>query len=80
MRRRDCGFSVMARGFGTGQMNWGGLRPGRYQITASDENEPSWEEVVNVGNDGVLALTVDADALNSPVTIDVACLDPGAQR
>jgi hypothetical protein len=80
LRRRDCGFNVIARGYGTGQMNWGGLRPGSYQITAFDDKDQSWEEVADVGDDGVLALTVDADALNNPVTIEVDCLDPGSQR
>ena len=70
----------MARGYGTGQMNWGGLRPGSYQVTAFDDKDQSWEEVADVGDDGILALTVDADALNNPVTIDVTCLDPGGQR
>ena len=79
MRRRDCGFSVMARGYGTGQMNWGGLRPGSYQITAFDNNDQSWEDV-DVGADGILALTVDADAVNNPVTIEVNCLGPGGRR
>ena len=80
MRRRDCGFSVMARGYGTGQMNWGGLRPGSYQITAFDNNDQSWEDVADVGADGILALTVDADAVNNPVTIEVNCLGPGGRR
>ena len=80
MRRRDCGFSVMARGYGTGQMNWGGLRPGSYQITASDTKSQSWKEVAVVGADGILALTVDADAVSNPVTIDVTCLNSGGRR
>src|SRR5262249_33615295 len=33
LRRRDCGFNVTAKGYGTGQMNWGGLKPGTYQVT-----------------------------------------------
>ncbi len=80
MRRRDCGFSVMARGYGAGQMNWGGLRPGSYRITALDNKNHSWEHVTDVGDDGILALTVDADALQNPVAIDVACLNPSGQR
>ena len=80
MRRRECGFNVLAKGYGTGQMNWGGLQPGSYQVTAYDTKDKSWEEVAEVGEDGILALTVDADALDNPVTIDVTCLDPGAQR
>ncbi len=80
MRRRECGFSVMAKGYGTGQMNWGGLKPGSYQITALDTQDHFWEELAEVGDDGILALTVDADALNGPVNIEVACLDPGGPR
>ena len=70
----------MAKGYGTGQMNWGGLKPGSYQITAFDTKDHSWEEVAEVGDDGILALTVDADALGGPVNIDVTCLDPGGPR
>lgn len=70
----------MARGYGTGQMNWGGLRPGSYQITASDTKSQSWKEVAVVGADGILALTVDADAVSNPVTIDVTCLNSGGRR
>ncbi len=80
LRRRDCGFNVMAKGYGTGQMNWGGLKPGTYQISAFDTKDRSWEEVAEVGDDGILALTVDADALSGPVNIDVTCLDPGGPR
>ena len=61
-------------------MNWGGLKPGSYQITAYDTKDNSWEEVAEVGEDGILALTVDADALDNTVTIDVTCLDSGAQH
>ena len=32
LRRRDCGFTVMAKGYGTGQMTWGGLKPGVYHV------------------------------------------------
>ena len=32
MRRRECGFTVMAKGYGTGQMTWGGLKPGTYHV------------------------------------------------
>lgn len=80
LRRRDCGFNVMAKGYGTGQMNWGGLKPGTYQISAFDTKDHSWEEVAEVGDDGILALTVDADALSGPVNIDVTCLDQGGPR
>src|SRR5205807_1290157 len=73
MRRRDCGFTAVAKGFGTGQMTWGGLRPGIYHVLVRDfERKTLWDDVVDVGDDGRLAVTADADAMN-PLEIDVAC-------
>jgi hypothetical protein len=74
LRRQECGFTVMAKGFGTGQMRWGGLKPGLYRLTARDYNDVVWEDEAEVGQDGRLEFTADADA-NSPVEIRVACLE-----
>jgi polysaccharide biosynthesis protein PelA len=74
LRRQECGFTVMAKGFGTGQMSWGGLKPGLYRLTARDSNEVVWEDEGEVGQDGTLAFTADADA-TSPVEIKAACLE-----
>ena len=74
LRRRDCGFSVMAKGYGTGQMTWGGLKPGVYHVFVRDSKEAVWDDVTEVGDDGRLALTADADAMN-PLDIDVTCPD-----
>jgi polysaccharide biosynthesis protein PelA len=74
MRRRECGFTVMAKGFGIGQMTWGGLRPGLYYAYARDTKHTIWEEELEVGDDGRLGFTADADA-SSPLEIDVACVD-----
>ena len=63
MRRRDCGFTVMAKGYGTGQMTWGGLKPGIYHVFVRDAKETVWDDVTEVGDDGRLALTADADAM-----------------
>ena len=41
----------MAKGYGPGQMNWGGLKPGTYQVSACDTKD-HWEEVAEVGEDG----------------------------
>jgi hypothetical protein len=79
MRRRECGFTVMAKGYGTGQMTWGGLRPGSYHVFVRDANETVWDDVTEVGDDGRLALTADADAMN-PLEIEVACADANEQR
>jgi hypothetical protein len=76
LRRHGCGFTVMAKGYGQGQMTWGGLKPGSYQVTVFDTKDDVWEETVQVGADGQLAVTADADALNGPVTIDVTCHGP----
>jgi len=75
LRRRECGFTVMAKGYGTGQMTWGGLKPGFYRVTVRDTNETAvWDDVSEVGADGRLALTADADAMN-PIEIEVACAE-----
>jgi len=74
LRRRECGFTVMAKGYGTGQMTWGGLKPGLYAVAVRDTRETIWEDETEVGDDGRLALTADADAIN-PLEIDVTCLD-----
>jgi hypothetical protein len=79
LRQRECGFAVMAKGYGTGQMTWGGLRPGAYLVVARDAKEAVWDEEFDVGEDGRLAFTVDAEAL-SPLDIEVRCLGAGGSR
>jgi polysaccharide biosynthesis protein PelA len=79
LRRRDCGFTVMAKGYGTGQMTWGGLKPGAYHVFVREGDETVWDEVAKVGNDGRLALTADADAMN-PLEIEVACSGTAASE
>jgi hypothetical protein len=74
LRRRECGFSVMAKGFGTGQMTWGGLKPGLYHVRVRNAKVSIWDDEAEVGEDGRLALTADADA-TSPLDIDVACIE-----
>jgi polysaccharide biosynthesis protein PelA len=78
MRRHDCGFTVMAKGYGTGQMTWGGLKTGIYHVYVRDNNETVWDETAEVSDDGRLALTADADAMN-PLEIEVACVDQNGQ-
>jgi hypothetical protein len=73
IRRRQCGFSVMAKGFGIGQMTWGGLKPGVYRVSARNGSQTLWEDEMEVADDGRLAFTADALAM-SPLEIDVACL------
>jgi hypothetical protein len=75
MRRRECGFTVMAKGFGIGQMTWGGLKAGLYRVFVRDGKETLWDDETEVGDDGRLAFTADAIAM-SPLEIEVACL-PG---
>jgi polysaccharide biosynthesis protein PelA len=72
LRRQECGFTVTAKGYGTGQMTWGGLRPGGYRVTARQARTAVWEEIAEVGDDGRLAVTADADAI-TPVEIEVTC-------
>jgi hypothetical protein len=79
MRRRECGFTVMAKGYGTGQMTWGGLKPGPYHVYVRDTNETVWDDATEVGDDGRLALTADADGMN-PLEIEVACMETNGRR
>ena len=80
LRRRECGFTVMAKGYGTGQMTWGGLKPGVYHVLVRDADRKAvWDDVTEVGDDGRLALTADADAMN-PLEIEVTCSDTGGGR
>jgi polysaccharide biosynthesis protein PelA len=73
IRRRECGFTVIAKGFGIGQMTWGGLKAGLYRVSVRDSKETLWDDEAEVGDDGRLAFTADAEAL-SPVEVEVACL------
>jgi hypothetical protein len=79
MRRRECGFTVMAKGYGTGQMTWGGLKPGPYHVYVRNSNETVWDDATEVGDDGRLALTADADAMN-PLEIEVACMETNGRH
>jgi polysaccharide biosynthesis protein PelA len=72
IRRQECGFTVMAKGFGIGQMTWGGLKSGLYHVSARDSNATVWNDEAEVGKDGRLEITADADAM-SPLEIEVAC-------
>src|SRR5262249_55368577 len=49
LRRRECGFTVMAKGYGTGQMTWGGLKPGLYAVAVGDTPETLWERETGAG-------------------------------
>ena len=76
LERHDCGFKVMAKGYGPGQMTWGGLAPGIYHVVVRPAAEASqWEGSAEVDDGGRLALTADVDAL-AQVAIDVTCAEP----
>ncbi len=60
-------------------MTWGGLKPGIYQVSVQDSDKTVWDEEMEVGDNGRLALTADADAMN-PLTINVACSEQSGQR
>jgi polysaccharide biosynthesis protein PelA len=79
LQRKECGFAVTANGYGTGQMTWGGMRPGAYLVIARDAKETVWDEEFEVREDGRLAFTVDAEALSS-LEIEVRCLDGQGAR
>ncbi len=69
----------MAKGYGTGQMTWGGLKPGIYQVSCALPKRRSGTTSPRSATTARLALTVDADAM-TPLEIDVACSDTNGQR
>jgi hypothetical protein len=79
IRRGECGFTVMAKGFGIGQMTWGGLKAGLYHVSVRRSKETLWEDESEVGDDGRLELTADADAM-SPLEIEAACMEGDGLR
>ena len=79
LRRNECGFAVTAKGYGNGQMTWGGLRPGPYHVIAREGPDAVWDDEVEAGEDGRLAFTVDAEAI-SPLAIEVRCLQGEGTR
>jgi hypothetical protein len=76
LRRRDCGFSVMAKGYGAGQMRWGGLQPGLYAVTVKDSGVIVGMSEQRVDPGGDLAFTADGNATARPLDIDVSCVAP----
>jgi hypothetical protein len=48
-------------------------------VSVRDSKQTLWDEEMEVGDDGRLALTADADAM-SPVEIEVACLESDGER
>jgi hypothetical protein len=77
--RHDCGFTVAAQGFGSGQMRWGGLAAGIYRVSVRAGDTTVWEATEEVNDNARLALTIDTSALQ-PVIIDVACTEPDGPR
>lgn len=76
LRRRACGFSVMAKGYGAGQMRWGGLQPGAYAVTVRDSGTIVGMSAQTVDSRGELAFTADGNATTRPLDIDVNCVAP----
>jgi hypothetical protein len=72
LRRLPCGFSVLAQGFGDGQMRWAGLAAGRYEITARRGERQLAQQIVEVDASGRAAFAVQASAI-ATLSIDVAC-------
>src|SRR5262249_38946255 len=66
--RHDCGFTVAAQGFGSGQMRWGGLAAGTYRASVRAGDTTVWEATEGVNDNGRLALTINTSALQ-PVII-----------
>jgi hypothetical protein len=48
-------------------------------VFVRDAKDTVWDDVTEVGDDGRLALTADADAMN-PLDIDVICPDTNGPR
>ena len=72
LRRAACGFTVEAKGYGPGQMIWGGMTPGLYHVNVRDAADKNWETDVEVGADRHMSLTAEGDA-RTPVFINVTC-------
>jgi polysaccharide biosynthesis protein PelA len=77
--RHDCGFTVVAQGFGSGQMRWGGLAAGNYRVSVRASDTTVWEGTEEVNDNGRLALTIATSALQ-PVIIDVVCTELDGPR
>jgi hypothetical protein len=71
-----CRLSGRAAGFGAGETNWGGLRPGTYRLVLSSagNGEVVIDELV-VDRDGRLKATLGLDGL-SGVRFALECSDP----
>jgi hypothetical protein len=80
VRRSECGFTAMTKGFGIGQMTWAGLKPGPYRLSVRNGKETVWDDDAQVGADGQLAFTADALAIASPLELEVACLQDDGSR
>ncbi|WP_417691152.1 polysaccharide deacetylase family protein [Roseibium sp.] len=69
---RSCGLSFSAEGFGKGDMLWKGLAPGDYTIRATPVRGSIWEHHVSVADEGVLKLSIDAEAQHG-ATVSITC-------
>ena len=68
-----CGFEAEAKGFGPGEMTWGGLRPGNF--TVSHKSRDGDVEIVReavADQSGTITHTIEADAING-LKFKVAC-------
>lgn len=71
LRRQGCGFTVMAQGFGDGQMTWDGLDEGWLSVRAQRGGATIWSGTVAV-IDGLVRIDLPFDALQ-PVVITTLC-------
>ena len=71
-RRRDCGFSAMAVGFGTGTFRFAGVHDGPRKITATRDGK-LLASLVERARGNRLSFRLP-DVARQPVRIDVTCL------
>ncbi len=71
----DCAFTFKARGFGPGDMEWSGLRPGRYAtIVKKSTGQSALLADAMVGPTGELKIALPAEGIDG-VNVTVHCLD-----
>ncbi len=73
LKVRGCGFDMDVQGYGTGEMTWGGVRPGDYQVTFVSSDGTSKQSLMTSATDeGQLKFVLKADALRGG-RLAVAC-------
>lgn len=68
----ECSVDFKAGGYGRGEMRWGGLKPGAWQIKVSRDGKALAAVDVSVDASGIMDATIDADA-RAGAAIEMRC-------